>query len=49
MYTKEFILDEVNAIREEIGHDRVEIFIEEKSMEKKQEVKFQKLDKKYVE
>ena len=29
MYTKEFILDEVNAIREEIGHDRVEIFIEE--------------------
>lgn len=29
MYTKEFILDEVNAIREEIGHDRVNIFIEE--------------------
>ncbi len=29
MYTKEFILDEVNAIREEIGHDKVNIFIEE--------------------
>jgi hypothetical protein len=29
MYTKEFILDEVNAIRDEIGHDRVNIFIEE--------------------
>ena len=29
MYTKEFILDEVNAIREEIGHDEVNIFIEE--------------------
>ena len=29
MYTKEFILDEVNQIRDEIGHDRVEIFIEE--------------------
>ena len=29
MYTKEFILDEVNRIREEIGHDRVNIFIEE--------------------
>ncbi len=29
MFTKEFILDEVNAIREEIGHDRVNIFIEE--------------------
>ena len=29
MYTKEFILDEVNAIREEIGHDKVDIFIEE--------------------
>ena len=25
MYTKEFILDEVNAIREEIGHDKVNI------------------------
>ena len=29
MYTKEFILDEVNAIREESGHDKVNIFIEE--------------------
>ena len=29
MYTKEFILDEVNAIRAEIGHDEVNIFIEE--------------------
>ena len=29
MYTKEFILDEVNAIREEIGHDKVNISIEE--------------------
>ena len=29
MYTKEFILDEVNTIREEIGHDKVNIFIEE--------------------
>ena len=29
MYTKEFILDEVNQIREEIGHDKVNIFIEE--------------------
>ena len=29
MYTKEFILDEVNQIRDEIGHDRVHIFIEE--------------------
>ena len=29
MFTKEFILDEVNAIREEIGHDRVNIFIED--------------------
>ena len=29
MYTKEFILDEVNAIRDEIGHDRANIFIEE--------------------
>ena len=29
MYTKEFILDEVNTIREEIGHDEVNIFIEE--------------------
>ena len=29
MYTKEFILDEVNAIREEIGHEKVNIFIEE--------------------
>ena len=28
MYTKEFILDEVNAIRAEIGHDEVNIFIE---------------------
>ena len=29
MYTKEFILDEVNKIRDEIGHDNVNIFIEE--------------------
>ena len=29
MYTKEFILDEVNHIREEIGHDKVNISIEE--------------------
>ena len=29
MYTKEFILDEVNRIRSEIGHDNVNIFIEE--------------------
>ncbi|MBE6491217.1 MAG: ATPase [Methanobrevibacter sp.] len=29
MYTKEFILNEVNQIRDEIGHDRVKIFIEE--------------------
>ena len=29
MYTKEFILDEVNQIRDEIGHEKVEIFIEE--------------------
>ena len=29
MYTKEFILKEVNTIREEIGHDKVNIFIEE--------------------
>ncbi len=29
MYTKEFILDEVNRIREEIGHDKVNISIEE--------------------
>lgn len=29
MYTKEFILNEVNRIREEIGHDKVNIFIEE--------------------
>ena len=29
MYTKEFILDEVNTIREEIGHEKVNIFIEE--------------------
>ncbi len=28
MYTKEFILDEVNAIRDEIGHDKVNISIE---------------------
>ncbi|WP_405267532.1 7-cyano-7-deazaguanine synthase [Methanobrevibacter sp.] len=28
MYTKEFILDEVNSIRREIGHDEVNIFIE---------------------
>ena len=29
MYTKEFILDEINHIREEIGHDKVNISIEE--------------------
>ena len=29
MYTKEFILKKVNTIREEIGHDKVNIFIEE--------------------
>ncbi|MBR3139561.1 MAG: ATPase [Methanobrevibacter sp.] len=29
MYTKEFILDEVNTLRDEIGHDKVKIFIEE--------------------
>ncbi len=29
MYTKDFILDEVNAIRQEIGHEKVNIFIEE--------------------
>ncbi|WP_295610878.1 7-cyano-7-deazaguanine synthase [uncultured Methanobrevibacter sp.] len=35
MYTKEFILSEVNRIRDEIGHDRVEIFIEEIYFSKK--------------
>ena len=29
MYTKEFILSEFNAIRDEIGHEKVNIFIEE--------------------
>jgi len=29
MYTKEFILDEVNTIRDEIGHEKVNISIEE--------------------
>ena len=29
MYTKEFLLDEINQIREEIGHDPADIFIEE--------------------
>ena len=29
MYDKEFILNEVNTIRREIGHDAVDIFIEE--------------------
>ena len=29
MYSKEFILGEVNQIRDEIGHDEVKIFIEE--------------------
>ena len=29
MYSKEFILNEVNAIRAEIGHDEVGIYIEE--------------------
>lgn len=28
MYTEEFILDEVNSIRDEIGHDKVDISIE---------------------
>lgn len=29
MYTEEFILNEVSAIRDDIGHDKVNIFIEE--------------------
>lgn len=29
MYTKEFILNEINTIRNEIGHEKVNIFIEE--------------------
>ena len=29
MYSKEFLLNEINAIRQEIGHDEVNIFIEE--------------------
>ena len=29
MYTKEFILNEVNSIRKEIGHDEVNIFIQD--------------------
>ena len=29
MYTKEFILEEVDKIRDEIGHDKVNIFIED--------------------
>lgn len=29
MYSKEFLLNEINIIREEIGHDKVNIFIEE--------------------
>lgn len=29
MYTEEFILNEVNSIREDIGHDKVNIYIEE--------------------
>ena len=29
MYSKEFLLKEINTIREEIGHDKVNIFIEE--------------------
>ena len=29
MYTKEFLLDEINAIREEIGHEKVNISIED--------------------
>ncbi len=29
MYTKEFILDEVNKIREDIGHEKADIFIED--------------------
>ena len=33
MYTKEFILEEVNAIRDEIGHEKVSISIEELYLE----------------
>ena len=29
MFTKEFILEEVNLIRDEIGHEKVDISIEE--------------------
>ena len=29
MYTKEFLLDEINTIRAEIGHEKVNIFIED--------------------
>ncbi len=29
MYTKEFIIDEINTLRDEIGHNKVKIFIEE--------------------
>ena len=29
MYTKEFLINEINTIREDIGHDKVNIFIEE--------------------
>jgi len=35
MYTKEFILKKVNDIRDEIGHDKVNIFIEELYFNKK--------------
>ncbi|AMD17615.1 ATPase [Methanobrevibacter sp. YE315] len=35
MYTKEFILDEVNSIRDEIGHEKVNIFIEDLYFNKK--------------
>ncbi|WP_458455706.1 ATPase [Methanobrevibacter sp.] len=35
MYSKEFILTEVNRIREEIGHEKVNIFIEELYFSKK--------------
>ena len=28
MYEKEFLLNEINKIRDEIGHDNVNIFIE---------------------
>ena len=36
MYTKEFILDEVNKIREDIGHEKTDIFIEDIYYENKE-------------